>query len=237
MWAATLMNFSEEMLWWERTLRGEDAERSCGVGRKKKSLSNTDLPQKGKGGNKQSTFPDLLPVIDLAVMFITLLIHHKFSFWPHGTSISSASKSLFFLPSWTRGHKGTVHTMPYPCPSVKAQWGGVAQVCDLPSFLPFTFKPFATLYQDGCCAWAFWRGKWRVGTNTSIISSFLFVSLSPNNSTHTKDNWTRIVHRISVSTTFCCSNYLLCFPLPLILLLTISSTLSCTIWNCWNIKH
>lgn len=73
------MNFSEEMLW-ERTLRGEDAERSCGVGRNKKSLSNADLPQKGKGGNKQSTFPDLSPVIDLAVTFITLLIHHKFSF-------------------------------------------------------------------------------------------------------------------------------------------------------------
>ena len=128
------MNFYEGRLWCEKKLKRTDAERYYGVGRTKKSLSTPDLPPQGKQGNKQPTFPDLLPVIFLVVMFITILICHKFFFWLHGTSIPSASKSLFILTSLTRAHKGRVHTMPCLLTSGKA---GVAQVCDFPAFLPF----------------------------------------------------------------------------------------------------
>lgn len=120
----------------------------------------------------------------------------------------------------SRQRDSTHHAMPLPLWERSVRW---CSTSDLLSFLLFTLKTSATLWWDGCCAWTFWSRKWRVETNTSMVSPILFLSHSPKNSTHIKDNLTCIVCRMSVATTFCCSNYLLCFPLPLILLLTRSS--------------
>lgn len=112
------------------------------------------------------------------------------------------------------------HAMPLP---LWERMVGCCSTSDLSSFLLFTLKTSATLWWDGCCAWTSCSRKWRVEANISMVSSILFLSHSPKNSTRTKDNLTCIVCRMSIYATFCCSNYLLCFLLPLILLFTRSS--------------
>lgn len=137
-----------------------------------KSIFIPDLPPWRR--NKQSKCPNLLKSLILTVMFITSFNLPQTLFL---TPIIQAYHqpavgNLFFLPTCTRAWKGTVHTMPCFCLSMKAQrWCN--KVCDLPSFLPFT------LCWNSCFTWTFQRGKWSVGTATSMVSFWLSLFQSP----------------------------------------------------------
>lgn len=179
------MNFNEERLWWKRKLRGEVAGRYYDVGRNKKKPF---YPWSSSTGEKRQETIHISQFT--ASHWLGCNVYHCFNLpqilflTPQHKHIISQQKPP--LPLFM-DQKGPVRTMPCLCPSAKAQWGGVAQACALPSFLLFTLKLFATLCWDGCCAWIFWRRKWRIGTNTSVVSSILFLSLSPNISMNTTE--------------------------------------------------